>query len=167
MGVGWETGVVERVTGSGFQQTYDVPPCGYCSLPVMEIAVFSSPNVDTARRDGASYEWFTHATGLPCSWQGWAVYICFFAVVVVSSVVFHRFFPVHDRAEAARFRNTYLADNIANIIALIYICRKTTPGGIRWWRSKRSSPTTPTHAPHISPCDAQTLAVRGCGAHVV
>jgi hypothetical protein len=74
-------------------------------------------------------EWFApkrygYGTGLPISWQGWAVMISFVVLVIGIGLLFK------DRPAAL------IAAIIPPTVALIIICARTTRGGWRWrWGS--------------------------------
>jgi hypothetical protein len=70
-------------------------------------------------------EWFApkrfgYGTGLPITWQGWAITLCFVAVVIAVAVLF--------RDQPARL----IAALTPITIAFLVICARTTRGGWRW-----------------------------------
>ena len=75
-------------------------------------------------------EWFApkrygYGSGLPISWQGWAVTIVFFVVVSVLS------FTLNYRPLAL------VAAIVPPTVAFLVICARTTRGGWRWrWGEK-------------------------------
>lgn len=70
-------------------------------------------------------EWFApkrygYGSGLPISWQGWAVTIAFVAIAILVSV-------------ALRDRPLQLVATIIPVtVILLVICARTTRGGWRW-----------------------------------
>jgi hypothetical protein len=75
-------------------------------------------------------EWFAakrygFGTGMPISWQGWAVLVGFIAITVLIALLFAQQ-PVRMIAALAPF-----------VIAYLVVCAKTTRGGWRWrWGEK-------------------------------
>lgn len=75
-------------------------------------------------------EWFApkrygYGTGLPISWQGWAIMIGFIALVILLSLIIRRH-PLQ-----------LIAALIPPTLAFILICARTTRGGWRWrWGDK-------------------------------
>jgi hypothetical protein len=70
-------------------------------------------------------EWFApkrygYGTGLPISWQGWAVLIGFIAIVVLLAATIRR--------QPAQL----IAALVPTSALFILICAKTTKGGWRW-----------------------------------
>jgi hypothetical protein len=70
-------------------------------------------------------EWFApkrygYGTGLPISWEGWAILIGYVALVIIAAALFrhHRF--------------QLIATLVPLTLAFIVICAKTTRGGWRW-----------------------------------
>ncbi len=73
-----------------------------------------------------SPEWFApqrhgYGTGLPISWQGWAVLVGFLLVVIVGGIV------LVPRSELA-----FLALVLPLTVAFLLIAKNTTRGGWRW-----------------------------------
>jgi hypothetical protein len=75
-------------------------------------------------------EWFAEkrygfGTGMPISWQGWAILVGFIAITVLIALLFAQQ-PVRMIAALAPF-----------VIAYLVVCAKTTRGGWRWrWGEK-------------------------------
>lgn len=71
-------------------------------------------------------EWFApkrygYGSGLPIAWQGWAVYIGYFALLGIAT------FLIRDHTLAG-----YLSLVVMLTVALMVICARTTRGGWRW-----------------------------------
>lgn len=62
---------------------------------------------------------YGYGSGLPCSWEGWAVLVAFLAIVVGGRAVF-----ASDLA--------YLVLTALAVVALIVIAAAKTRGGWRW-----------------------------------
>ena len=63
-------------------------------------------------------------SGLPCSWQGWAILTGYMTIVIATSIIFERK-PL-----------VLIAIVLPLTILLMVICARTTRGGWRWrWGS--------------------------------
>jgi hypothetical protein len=70
-------------------------------------------------------EWFApkrygYGTGLPISWEGWAILSGYIALVIIAAVLF-------------RYQTFQLIATLVPLtIAFLVICARTTRGGWRW-----------------------------------
>ena len=71
-------------------------------------------------------EWFEakrygYGSGLPIAWQGWAITIAYFVLILGSGLLFIPLKPIR-----------FIAITIPATLALLIIAARTTRGGWRW-----------------------------------